>query len=88
MGAKYTEKTIRKFDQFMKAVPHSNIYYSYDIKNSEMKYQCFISGSDQVWNPDTCSDEWFLNFLDNKKLELRILQVSVRNISLKRNNIG
>lgn len=67
VGAKYTKKTIRKFDQFMKAVPHSNIYYSYDIKNSEMKYQCFISGSDQVWNPDTCSDEWFLNFLDNKK---------------------
>ena len=65
--ADYSKKIIRKFDEFINQVPHSEIYSKDNISDSNNRYRLFVSGSDQVWNPDTCSDEWFLNFLyDNK----------------------
>lgn len=67
LGVDYSKKIIRKFDEFIKQVPHSQIFTSNNITESSSNYKLFISGSDQVWNPDTCSDEWFLDFLQVNK---------------------
>lgn len=61
--ADYARNILSKFDSFMNIVPHSRVFTSDTIVESVDGYKLFVSGSDQVWNPDTCSDEWFLNFL-------------------------
>lgn len=66
-GADYARDILKKFDAFIDSVPHSKIYTSDSIHESSNDYKVFISGSDQVWNPDTCSDEWYLNFLPEGK---------------------
>lgn len=66
IGAKYAHSILKKFDAFMNITPHSEVYGSQTIYKSSNHYNVFISGSDQVWNPDTCSDEWFFNFLPEK----------------------
>lgn len=61
--AEFTKNIIKKFDEFYKMVPHSKVYNHENIIDVSNDYDVFISGSDQVWNPDNCTDEWFFNFL-------------------------
>lgn len=62
-GADYARSILHKFNTFIELVPHSKVYRSDSVYDTANDYDVFISGSDQVWNPDTCSDEWYLNFL-------------------------
>lgn len=67
MGAEYAKGVIKKFDAFFEQVPHSKVYHSENVLKTCDRYDVFLSGSDQVWNPDNCTDEWFFNFLPEDK---------------------
>lgn len=55
-------------DSFRNMVPHSAEVKENDLKALNKKYDVFISGSDQVWNPNTFYSPYFLDFVtDNKK---------------------
>ena len=70
IGANYSKDILKKFDSFITSVPHSKVYTRETIAECTNDYRVFISGSDQVWNPDTCSDEWYLNFLPEGKTRI------------------
>ena len=54
--------------EFQDKIPHSKlIYYKNTIKDSCEKYDCFITGSDQVWNIDWFDSAYFLDFVDKGK---------------------
>lgn len=57
----------RAIDCFRESIPHSKLYYADTIKKANAYYDCFITGSDQVWNPDWIN--WFmsLEFVDETK---------------------
>lgn len=63
------DKTKELYNSFMQEIPHS-IYYSPDtIQNTAREYDCFIVGSDQVWNMSYCDSSYYLTFVaDNKKI--------------------
>lgn len=59
------EKAVKRFNN---AIPHSRLFYSNTIKDSNNEYDVFITGSDQVWNPDWINSFLALDFVeDNKK---------------------
>lgn len=52
-------------------VPHTNnIYYPDTIDEIENEYDCFITGSDQVWNPCYISRGFTLEFVSNNKKKI------------------
>lgn len=61
--SKTNRSTIEKFNLFMDATPHSDVYTRETIAEANSKYELFIAGSDQVWNVDYCTDEYFLSFV-------------------------
>lgn len=71
----YSNKRLLNFYNFNK-----NINYSYllnrntDYKRINKKYDCFIAGSDQIWNPNIFNDKLEINMLtfadDAKKLAI------------------
>lgn len=50
-------------DRFNHAIPHSKLYYSNTINKANEDYDCFITGSDQVWNPDWINPYMALEFV-------------------------
>ena len=50
-------------DRFNHAIPHSRLYYSNTIDEANKEYDCFITGSDQVWNPDWINPYMALEFV-------------------------
>lgn len=62
---------IRRFNDFLKMIPHSSIRYNKkNIVNANSEYDYFITGSDQVWNPKYNEGDftYLLDFVkDNKK---------------------
>ena len=52
---------------FNQNIPHSNIKYTpKNIAEAESQYDCFITGSDQVWHPSAVNDAYLLKFVQNK----------------------
>lgn len=69
--AKYEKELILKkerFDEFMNSIPHSQVYDNDTIKMISEEYDIFITGSDQVWNPNWWSEAYFLMFTNKKKI--------------------
>ena len=70
---RYKNKTYDKFQQFIisNSLLSPMSYNRYDIKNTNMIYDVFLTGSDQVWNyrGHGFDDNYFLKFVnvDNKK---------------------
>lgn len=60
---------IRAFKDFVNQyIPHSeNVYDINNIYQVNGIYDLFITGSDQVWNPISLDDNFFLNFVSEKK---------------------
>ena len=54
-------------DRFNQAIPHSRLYYSHTIDKANREYDCFITGSDQVWNPDGINRYMALEFVSPDK---------------------
>ena len=52
---------------FNAQIPHSRLYYPETISKANSKYNCFIVGSDQVWNPYWLNSAYSLQFAEKKK---------------------
>lgn len=50
-------------------IPHSTLYTDDTIKNTLDKYDVFISGSDQVWNPNAVQYGFLQSFVDQNKIK-------------------
>ena len=59
-----------RIDQFNMSIPHSELFYSNTINRARSNYDCFITGSDQVWNPDWINDYTSLEFVGRSKQTL------------------
>jgi len=63
------DKTKEQYSSFMQEIPHSRYYFPDTIQNTAKEYDCFIVGSDQVWNMSYCDSSYYLPFVsDNKKI--------------------
>ena len=60
-------KRNRAMKDFADTIPHSKVYYSNTIHKANKEYNCFIAGSDQVWNPDWINPYMALAFVDSSK---------------------
>lgn len=59
------------FDTFKKKnIACSKIYDRYELVNCIDDYECFVVGSDQVWNPDWLSPELLLSFVPATKTKI------------------
>lgn len=58
------EKAVSAFNI---ALPHSKLYFPKTIWKANSEYDCFIVGSDQVWNPYWLNDIYSLNFAEKDK---------------------
>lgn len=61
------EKRKSAIRSFQKKIPHSRIYYADTIKDANMHYDCFIAGSDQIWNPKWINKAYSLDFVAGNK---------------------
>ena len=52
---------------FALSIPHTKLYYSNTICRATNNYDCFITGSDQVWNPNWINIYTSLDFVDHRK---------------------
>lgn len=59
-----------RIDQFNMSLSHSELFYSNTIYRARLNYDCFITGSDQVWNPDWINAYTSLEFVGRSKLTL------------------
>lgn len=66
--SKNVEKRNRVIDKFNNLIPHSKVYYSNTIHKANKYYDCFITGSDQVWNPDWINKYLSLDFVEDGKV--------------------
>lgn len=57
----------RKINNFADKIPHTEIVTAKTIKKLSDKFDCFICGSDQIWNPIGWQSTLFLDFLPNNK---------------------
>ena len=71
----------KKFDLFNTQVRLS-IPYTYipDLYKNPPQYDIYISGSDQLWNPEQpyCLEPYFLTFVKNKKALKKIILINLR----------
>ena len=52
-------------------IPHSDkVYRDTDIADCLTNYDCFITGSDQVWNVDGYDSVYFLDFVPSDKIKM------------------
>lgn len=58
----------KRFIDFMESIPHTEVVNHTTIEKLESEFDFFITGSDQVWNPNWADDVYFLNFTNKKKL--------------------
>jgi len=71
-------------DDFRNMVPHSVETTDNDLKSLNQKYDVFISGSDQVWNPNTFHSPFFLDFvMDHKKKIAFAASMGVNALSIR-----
>ena len=57
-------------DCFNRAIPHSKCFYANTIDNANEDFDCFITGSDQVWNPNWINRYMSLEFTEKNKLTI------------------
>lgn len=75
LGKKYYKSNdfyVRKMaiKKFRDSIPHSKIYYKTTLKKANTKYDAFIVGSDQVWNPSWILPAYTLEFAKQDKLKI------------------
>lgn len=55
---------------FREKIPHTKLYYRGTLKKANQKFDAFIVGSDQVWNPSWILPAYTLEFVDNNKIKI------------------
>lgn len=70
--ARYFEERRLAFSHFnQEVIPHSEkTYISDNIAETLSKYDAFITGSDQVWNPNWYTPVFFLDFVPSDKVKI------------------
>lgn len=58
---------IKNFEEFIAYIPHTEVYNEKNIKQCVNDFNCFICGSDQIWNPGWWNGAYFLDFVDGKE---------------------
>lgn len=56
--------------RFRQSIPHSKVYFKSTLTKANRKYDGFICGSDQIWNPDWITPAFALQFAEDKKLKI------------------
>ncbi|MDO4171034.1 MAG: polysaccharide pyruvyl transferase family protein [Lachnospiraceae bacterium] len=56
--------------KFMKEIPHTRKVTEKTISLLNRDYDCFIAGSDQIWNPGFSYDAYFLGFAEKEKIKI------------------
>ena len=74
-----------KLEEFRQQIPHSKLYNINNIGNIENRYDIFITGSDQTWNPGVIDNAFVFSFLKNKhkKIFSYASSVAVTNASVR-----
>ncbi len=62
-------KTRSKIEKFRLRIPHTQKCDLSDIHTISDKFDCFVAGSDQIWNPGLWNDAFFLSFADSSKIK-------------------
>lgn len=57
----------KNMNLFMNSIPHTSIVTEETIHKLNKEYDCFVAGSDQIWNPGFSYDAYFLNFVESTK---------------------
>lgn len=71
LNKKNQNKRVLAFERFENIIPHSTKVYTRDnIEESIAEYDCFIAGSDQIWNMSRYNPEQFLQFVPASKAKL------------------
>ena len=60
----------KKLKQFADQIPHTKVVTASTIANLVERYDCFICGSDQIWNPIGWQPTLFLDFLPKDKVKI------------------
>ena len=80
-------KKYRNAKLFRNIIEHSSVIYTDSSISKSLKlYDVFITGSDQVWNPDWLSTTFLLDFVPSTKLKIAYA-VSIGKTSLSKNDI-
>lgn len=61
------KKREEKLETFRNEIPHSQIYTKENISQIENKYDFFVTGSDQCWNPGVIVGSYVFDFLSDEK---------------------
>lgn len=57
----------KKFEAFAETIPHTEVVTAQTISKLNDQYDCFICGSDQIWNPIGWQPTLFFDFLSDDK---------------------
>lgn len=81
-GKWFNEYLIRckKMNIFAKSIPHTDVVTIKTIQRLKNNYDCFVCGSDQIWNPIGWQSTFFFDFLDNNKKRISYAASVSRNI--------
>ena len=60
----------KKILSFNKSIPHTKLYFPNNIGKANKQFDCFIVGSDQVWNPDWINVYNSLEFVEDGKKKI------------------
>ena len=64
----YTKEAEQKFDEFFsKTYAGVRICNNSNVAQIEKEFDCFITGSDQIWNPDAMKSGYLLKFVSANK---------------------
>lgn len=64
---KQFENRRKKIISFAEKIPHTEIVKASNINKLSKEYDCFICGSDQIWNPIGWQSVFFFDFLPKNK---------------------
>lgn len=67
---KYLKPRYDKFTEFQNQIPHSEKSYDAETISSADGYDCYITGSDQVWNFQWFNPAFFLDFVKAPKKKI------------------
>lgn len=68
-GKWFDQYTVRqkKFEAFAETIPHTEVVTAQTISKLSDQFDCFVCGSDQIWNPIGWQPTLFFNFLSDDK---------------------
>ena len=77
----YFAQKKNKFAEFRNSIPHTELYNVNTISDINQKYDMYVAGSDQVWNPEYWCDAYFLNCVKEKRKVAIAASTGVEKIS-------